>query len=101
MGKTTGTIALNQQDPHHGDVIDFAVETNADYPHVLLNITQNGAAVSTAQQPYWHDDPATKQFTLDAPGWTGGGHAVATLIDTDEQGRHGKEIAETEFEILA
>ena len=101
MGKTTGTIELNQQDPHHGDTINFAVDTNADYPHVLLNIDQGGVPVLTAQFPYWDGAPAGKDFVLDAAGWTGGGHAVATLIDTNSQGMHAKVLDQTEFAVLA
>lgn len=85
--------------PHYGDQVTFEVSTTAtDRPQVILDCSQDGRWVSTAQAMFV---PGTL-FTLASGWWTGGAaECTATLGMTNAQGMKFRALASTSFHVDA
>lgn len=80
---TSGTIVLDQSDPHFGDQVTFTVSTDrTDYPWVFARCYQSGELVYDQRHGLYEGYRFEPVFTLGpTPRWTGGGaNCVADLV---------------------
>lgn len=105
--KLSGTIELNQPDPHHGDVIDFSVSVTGssrqymtEKPFVQLYCYQDGVHVYAASVGYFPSYPWWQTFTLSSQAWpSGAASCEATLYLSNPYGTRRHELAILAFDV--
>jgi hypothetical protein len=84
MTGSLSLVILNAPDANYGEGVKFNVTTNAPWPFVDLDCSQDGSPVYHSTVGYYGGWPWGDTFTLSGWAWTSGGaDCVATLYNSD------------------